>query len=79
MKLFENLKKNSTIDVHSKIWWVSVISILLVLIQQMLNMFGIQLPDGLPNQVMDIVNSILVLGGLTGVIYDTSNKTEVDK
>ena len=79
MKLLESFKKNSSIDIHSKVWWVSVVSILLVLIQQLLGLFGVQLPDGLSSRVMDIVNSILLLGGLTGVIYDTSNKQGVDK
>ncbi len=69
----ENLKSNLTIDYHSKIWWVSVVSIVLVLIQQILKMFGVEMPSGLDTEIMNVVNSLLALGGLLGVIYDTSN------
>ncbi|MCH4010383.1 MAG: phage holin [Companilactobacillus sp.] len=69
----ENLKSNLTIDYHSKVWWVSVVSIVLVLIQQVLKMFGVEMPDGLDTEIMNVVNSLLALGGLLGIIYDTSN------
>lgn len=69
----ENLKSNLTIDYHSKVWWVSVVSIVLVLIQQVLKMFGVEMPSGLDTEIMNVVNSLLALGGLLGVIYDTSN------
>lgn len=69
----ENLKSNLTIDYHSKVWWVSVVSIVLVLIQQILKIFGVEMPSGLDTEIMNVVNSLLALGGLLGVIYDTSN------
>lgn len=69
----ENLKSNLTIDYHSKVWWVSVVSIVLVLIQQVLKMFGVEMLDGLDTEIMNVVNSLLALGGLLGIIYDTSN------
>ncbi|APX73103.1 phage holin family protein [Companilactobacillus allii] len=65
-----------SIDWHSKVWWVSLISILLVLVQQVLALFNIQLPAELSGQVMDIVNSLLAVGGLVGIIYDTSKPKE---
>lgn len=74
MKTKDNISENLTIDWHSKVWWVSLISILLVLVQQVLALFNIQLPDGFQGQIMDIVNSLLAVGGLLGIIYDTSKK-----
>jgi len=35
-------------------------------------MFGLEMPAGMDSQILNIVNSLLVLGGLMGVIYDTS-------
>lgn len=65
------MKAKLTIDWHSKVWWVSLISILLVLIQQVLKIFGVEMPPALSGEVMDVVNSFLALGGLLGIIYDT--------
>jgi len=67
-----DFKDKLTINWHSKVWWISVVSIMIVLIQQILKMFGLEMPAGMDSQILNIVNSLLVLGGLMGVIYDTS-------
>ncbi|MQS52183.1 phage holin [Companilactobacillus mishanensis] len=66
------MKDKLSLDYHSKVWWVSVVSIVLVLIQQVLKIFGVDMPSGLDTEIMNVVNSLLALGGLIGVIYDTS-------
>ncbi|MCH4008156.1 phage holin [Companilactobacillus sp.] len=72
-------KGKLTLDYHSKVWWVSVVSIILVLIQQVLKIFGVDMPAGLDTEIMNVVNSLLALGGLMGIIYDTSNGGKNEK
>ncbi|KRK80236.1 phage holin [Companilactobacillus nodensis] len=72
----EKIKSKLSIDWHSPIWWASLVSILLVLIQQVLSIFGISMPEGLAQQITDVVNSLLSIGGLLGIIYDTSKKPD---
>lgn len=60
------------INWHSKVFWVSLVSLLIVLVQQVLAIFSIELPAGLSDEIMSVVNTLLTIGGLTGVIYDTT-------
>ncbi len=34
------------------------------------------MPEGLAQQITDVVNSLLSIGGLLGIIYDTSKKPD---
>lgn len=67
------MKEKLSIDVHSKIWWTSIISLGLVLAQQVAHLFGWEITSDMTNQIMAIVNSALAIGGLIGIIWDTSN------
>ncbi|KRM33390.1 hypothetical protein FC83_GL002959 [Agrilactobacillus composti DSM 18527 = JCM 14202] len=53
-------------------WWLSVTSLFLVLLQQILKLFGIGLSEVLTHQITDIINTLLALAGSLGLIYDTS-------
>lgn len=67
-KLIDNL----TLDTKSKVWWISVVSLVLVLVQQVGHLFGWEITSDMINQIMAIVNTILAIAGSLGLIYDTS-------
>jgi len=66
------LVNNLTLDTHSKVWWVSVVSLVLVLAQQIGHLIGWEITSDTVNQIMAIVNTILAIAGSLGLIYDTS-------
>lgn len=68
------MKTKLTLDVHSKAWWVSLISLILVFGQQVGHLFGWEITSDQVNQIMGIVNTILLIGGSFGLITDTSKK-----
>lgn len=70
------MKNNLTLDVHSKVWWLSITSLFLVLIQQILGLFNVTLPAEIPSQITQIINTLLALGGAVGLIYDTTGVKE---
>lgn len=72
------MKNKLTLDTHSKVWWVSVVSLVLVLAQQIGHLFGWEITSDMVNQIMAIVNTLLAIAGLFGVIYDTSKGGELD-
>ena len=72
----KKLKKNLTIDWHSSKWWISLLSVLFLLVQEVLKLFGVDVSDAVKGQYMDIVNTLVSLGAILGIIYDTSNSKE---
>lgn len=64
--------KFPSIDVHSKAWWGSLI---LVFGQQVGHLFGWEITSDQVNQIMGIVNTIFLIGGLLGLITDTSKNS----
>jgi len=66
-------KNKLTLDTHSKVWWVSIVSLVLVLAQQVGHLFGWEITSDMVNQIMAIVNTLLAIAGSLGLIYDTSN------
>ena len=60
-----------TLDVHSRVWWVYITSLFLLLIQQVLKLFGI---DFVPDAYADIINTLLAIGVACGVLYDTGGQ-----
>ena len=60
------------VDWHSKVLWTSLTALLIVLVQQVAKVFGIEFSNDLANQVQGIVNTVLTILGLIGVIYDTT-------
>lgn len=67
-------KNKLTLDTHSKVWWVSIVSLILVLAQQVGHLFGWEITGDMVNQIMAIVNTLLAIAGSLGLIYDTSSK-----
>lgn len=69
------MKNKLTLDIHSKAWWVSLISLILVFGQQIGHLFGWEITSDQVNQIMGIVNTILLIGGSLGLITDTSKNS----
>lgn len=70
------MKNNLSLDVHSKLWWTSIISLSIVLAQQIGHLFGWEITGDTANQVMAIVNTMLSIGGALGLIYNTGGNNE---
>lgn len=68
--------KNINVNWHSKALWASLTSLFIVLIQQIFVLFGLSLPDGVESQIGGLINTLLTIGGLFGIVYD-SNKKEI--
>lgn len=60
------------VDWHSKVLWTSLTALLIVLVQQIAKVFGVEFSNDLANQVQGIVNTVLTILGLIGVVYDTT-------
>lgn len=72
------MKSKLTFDTHSKVWWVSLVSLIGVLAQQVGHLFGWEITSEQLNQIMAIVNTILAIAVSFGLLYDTS-KDNSDK
>lgn len=68
------MKNKLTIKNQNKTWWLSMTSLVLVLIQQVGHLFGWEITSDEINQIVAIVNTLLVIAGSLGLIYDTSGK-----
>ena len=66
------MKNKLTIKNQNKTWWLSMASLVLVLIQQVGHLFGWEITSDEINQIMGIVNTVLLIGGSLGLITDTS-------
>lgn len=71
------MKNKLTIKNQNKTWWLSMASLVLVLIQQVGHLFGWEITSDEINQIMGIVNTLLVIAGSLGLIYDTSSKSTI--
>ena len=60
------------VDWHSKVLWTSMTALVIVLVQQVAKVFGIEFSNDLASQVQGIVNTALTILGLIGVVYDTT-------
>lgn len=60
------------VDWHSKVLWTSLTALLIVLVQQIAKVFGVEFSNDLASQVQGIVNTVLTILGLIGVVYDTT-------
>jgi len=68
------MKNKLTLDTHSKVWWVSIVSLILVLAQQIGHLVGWEITSDMVNQIMAIVNTALAIAGSMGLLYNTSKK-----
>ena len=75
MKLFRKggliVKINWKVRIKSKAFWLAMIPILLVLIQQVLSWFGIGFAKELvENEAMQFINTLFLLLGILGIVND---------
>lgn len=73
------MKNKLTLDTHSKTWWVSLISLILVFGQQVGHLLGWEITSDQINQIMAIINTVLLIAGSLGLVYDTSGKVDGGK
>lgn len=74
------MKINWKVRMKSKVFWVSVIPLVLVLVQQLLGWFGVTIPaDTINKQALDFVNSVFLLLGVLGVVNDPTTKGVNDR
>ena len=71
--------KNINVNWHSKTLWASLTSLVIVLIQQVFALFGLSLPEGFESQVGGLINTLLTIGGLIGIVYDTNKKEIINE
>ena len=65
------MKINWEVRIKSKTFWLSLIPILLVLIQQVLSWFWIEFAKELiENEVMQFINTLFLLLGILGIVND---------
>ncbi|MDT1995159.1 phage holin [Carnobacterium divergens] len=65
------MKINWKVRIKSKTFWLAMIPILLVLIQQVLSWFGIGFTKELvENEAMQFINTLFLLLGILGIVND---------
>ena len=65
------MKINWKVRIKSKAFWLAMIPILLVLIQQVLSLFGIGFAKELvENEAMQFINTLFLLLGILGIVND---------
>ncbi|EAD8851614.1 phage holin [Listeria monocytogenes] len=73
------MKINWKVRMKSKVFWVSVIPLILVLVQQLLGWFGVTLPvDTINKEALDMINSVFLLLGVLGVVNDPTTQGTSD-
>ncbi|HAB7314395.1 TPA_asm: phage holin [Listeria monocytogenes] len=73
------MKINWKVRMKSKVFWVSVIPLILALVQQVLGCFGVTIPaDTINKEALDMINSVFLLLGVLGVVNDPTTPTASD-
>ncbi|EAG6226345.1 phage holin [Listeria monocytogenes] len=73
------MKINWKVRMKSKVFWVSVIPLILVLVQQVLGWFGVTIPaDAINKEALDMINSVFLLLGVLGVVNDPTTSGASD-
>lgn len=73
------MKINWTVRIKNKAFWVAIIPALLLLAQQICNLFGVKLEiAGLSEQLTDIVGTAFVVLALLGIVNDPTTATLSD-
>lgn len=62
--------------IRSKTFWITLIPAVIVLIQVVGNIFGLDLSNltGLSQQLIDVVNAVFVVLSILGVVIDPTTK-----
>lgn len=65
------MKINWKVRIKQKVFWLAIIPMVLMLIEQVLRVFGIVVNFGeLGNQLKDIIESVFFILGLIGIVND---------
>ncbi|EAG1886184.1 TPA: phage holin [Listeria monocytogenes] len=73
------MKINWKVRMQSKVFWVSIIPLVLVLIQQILGWFGVTVPaETINKEALDMINSVFLLLGGLGVVNDPTTRGTSD-
>ncbi|OEQ93326.1 phage holin [Listeria monocytogenes] len=73
------MKINWKVRMKSKVFWVSVIPLILVLVQQVFGWFGVTIAaDTINKEALDMINSVFLLFGVLGVVNDPTTPTASD-
>lgn len=73
------MKINWTVRIKNKAFWVSIIPAILLLIQQVCGMFGINIEiAGLSDQLLAIIGTVFAILSLIGVVNDPTVATLSD-
>lgn len=69
------MKLNWLVRVKNKNFWLALIPAFLVLVQEILTIFGITIDVGeIGNKLIDIVNTVFVLLSILGIAIDPTTK-----
>ncbi|EDB7401647.1 phage holin [Listeria monocytogenes] len=72
-------KINWKVRVKSKVFWVSLVPLVLVLMQQILGWFGVKIPaDVINTELLNLINTIFLILGLLGVVNDPTTEGITD-
>lgn len=62
---------NWKVRLKNKTFWLTIIPLLFLIVQQVCELFGLQLPvDGVAEQVLAIVETLFLIIGLLGITND---------
>lgn len=65
------MKINWKVRIKNKLFWIGLIPLALLLVQQVLGVFGVTLDmSALAEQLLAIVNTVFAILGLAGVVVD---------
>ena len=65
------MKINLTVRLKNKVFWLTIIPAILILVQAVANVFGIVIDLGdLGNKLLDVVESVFILLAILGVVTD---------
>lgn len=72
-------KINWKVRIRNERFWLSIIPVVLLLIEQIAGIFGYRLDFGtLGNQLKDVVETVFVILALVGVVNDPTTATYAD-
>lgn len=73
------MKINWIVRIKNKDFWVAFVPAILLLIQQMCKLFGVELEvAGLSGQLIDIISTVFIVLALLGVVNDPTTATLSD-
>lgn len=72
-------KINWKVRVKSKVFWVSLLPLLVVLGQQVFGWFGVKVPaDVINHEALSLINTVFLILGLLGVVNDPTTEGIID-